>query len=55
MIELKDLYKTFSPELRPMRGVDLTVEKGTNMVVLGRSGTGKSGSFCVFSRTATMS
>jgi phospholipid/cholesterol/gamma-HCH transport system ATP-binding protein len=42
MIELKNLYKTFSPELRPMRGIDLTVETGTNMVVLGRSGTGKS-------------
>jgi phospholipid/cholesterol/gamma-HCH transport system ATP-binding protein len=42
MIEIRNLYKAFSPELRPLRGVDLNVDDGTNVVVLGKSGTGKS-------------
>jgi len=42
MIQLRDVYKSFSPTLRPLRGISLDVEKKTTMVVLGRSGTGKS-------------
>jgi phospholipid/cholesterol/gamma-HCH transport system ATP-binding protein len=42
MIEIHDLYKEFSPELKPLQGLDLTVQKGTTMVVLGKSGVGKS-------------
>ncbi len=42
MIEIHDLYKAFSAELRPLRGVTLDVQDGTNLVVLGKSGTGKS-------------
>ncbi|MHA4741146.1 ABC transporter ATP-binding protein [Dyadobacter sp. MSC1_007] len=41
VIEIKDLYKSFG-NLHVLQGVDLTVEKGENVVVLGRSGTGKS-------------
>lgn len=40
-IEIKDLYKSFE-ELPVLKGVDLTVNKGENVVVLGRSGSGKS-------------
>jgi phospholipid/cholesterol/gamma-HCH transport system ATP-binding protein len=42
MIEIRDLYKAFNPKLRPLRGVDLDVETGMTMAVLGRSGSGKS-------------
>jgi phospholipid/cholesterol/gamma-HCH transport system ATP-binding protein len=42
MIEIRNLYKAFNPELRPLRGVDLDVDDQTNLVVLGKSGTGKS-------------
>ena len=41
VIEIKDLYKSFG-DLHVLQGVNLTVEKGENVVVLGRSGTGKS-------------
>ncbi|WP_342085837.1 ABC transporter ATP-binding protein [Dyadobacter sp. OTU695] len=41
VIEVRDLYKSFG-DLHVLQGVDLTVTKGENMVVLGRSGTGKS-------------
>ena len=41
VIEIKDLYKSFG-SLHVLRGVDLTLAKGENVVVLGRSGTGKS-------------
>jgi len=41
VIEIKDLYKSFE-ELPVLKGVDLTVNKGENVVVLGRSGSGKS-------------
>lgn len=40
-ISVKDLYKSFD-ELEVLRGVDLVVHKGENVVVLGRSGSGKS-------------
>lgn len=41
VIEIKDLHKSFG-ELHVLRGVDLVLNKGENVVVLGRSGTGKS-------------
>ncbi|MBK9730832.1 MAG: ATP-binding cassette domain-containing protein [Chitinophagaceae bacterium] len=41
VISLKGVYKSFG-ELQVLRGVDLDVYKGENVVVLGRSGTGKS-------------
>jgi phospholipid/cholesterol/gamma-HCH transport system ATP-binding protein len=41
VITIKDLYKSFGDN-HVLRGVDLDVKKGENVVVLGRSGTGKS-------------
>ncbi|TDB68298.1 ATP-binding cassette domain-containing protein [Arundinibacter roseus] len=40
-ISIRELYKSFG-DLHVLRGVDLDVPKGKNVVVLGRSGTGKS-------------
>ncbi|MBD0293834.1 MAG: ATP-binding cassette domain-containing protein, partial [Flavisolibacter sp.] len=41
VISMHGLYKSFG-ENHVLRGVDLDVHKGENVVVLGRSGTGKS-------------
>jgi phospholipid/cholesterol/gamma-HCH transport system ATP-binding protein len=41
MIELRDVHKAFGPK-KVLRGVNLTIPKGTSMVVIGGSGTGKS-------------
>jgi phospholipid/cholesterol/gamma-HCH transport system ATP-binding protein len=41
VITIKDLYKSFG-ENHVLRGVNLDVYKGENVVVLGKSGTGKS-------------
>jgi len=41
VISLRGLYKSFG-DLNVLRNVDLDVYKGENLVVLGRSGTGKS-------------
>jgi phospholipid/cholesterol/gamma-HCH transport system ATP-binding protein len=41
MISIRGLYKSFG-ENHVLRGIDLDVYKGENVVVLGRSGTGKS-------------
>jgi len=41
VIDIKDLYKSFGDN-QVLRGVNLQVAKGENVVVLGRSGTGKS-------------
>ncbi len=41
MIELRGVHKAFGAN-RVLRGVDLTVARGTSMVVIGGSGTGKS-------------
>jgi phospholipid/cholesterol/gamma-HCH transport system ATP-binding protein len=41
MIELRGVTKAFG-ETRVLRGVDLSVPRGTSMVVIGASGTGKS-------------
>ena len=41
VISIRNLYKSFGDN-HVLRGVDLDVKKGENVVVLGRSGTGKS-------------
>jgi phospholipid/cholesterol/gamma-HCH transport system ATP-binding protein len=41
MIEFRDLHKSFD-SLQVLRGVDLTVEEGETLALLGPSGTGKS-------------
>jgi phospholipid/cholesterol/gamma-HCH transport system ATP-binding protein len=41
MIEFRDLHKSFD-DLHVLRGVDLTVQEGETLVLLGPSGTGKS-------------
>ncbi|RPD41750.1 ABC transporter ATP-binding protein [Chitinophaga barathri] len=41
VISIGDLYKSFGTN-HVLRGVDLKLHKGENIVVLGRSGTGKS-------------
>jgi phospholipid/cholesterol/gamma-HCH transport system ATP-binding protein len=41
MIQVRDLYKTLGKQ-EVLRGVDLEVEKGETLVVIGRSGSGKS-------------
>jgi phospholipid/cholesterol/gamma-HCH transport system ATP-binding protein len=41
MIELRNLHKTFGENV-VLDGLDLTVEEGESMVVIGGSGTGKS-------------
>ncbi|HYV92225.1 MAG TPA: ATP-binding cassette domain-containing protein [Chitinophagales bacterium] len=41
VISIKGLYKSFG-ELQVLRGIDLEVFKGENVVVLGKSGSGKS-------------
>ncbi|WP_018342407.1 ABC transporter ATP-binding protein [Cytophaga aurantiaca] len=40
-ISIKGLYKSFG-DLHVLKGIDLDVHKGENVVVLGKSGTGKS-------------
>ncbi|MDZ4094744.1 MAG: ATP-binding cassette domain-containing protein [Paracoccaceae bacterium] len=41
MIELKDVHKTFGAN-KVLQGVNLTIPRGTSMVIIGGSGTGKS-------------
>lgn len=41
MIRIEDLYKSFGPK-QVLRGVELEVRKGETMVIIGRSGEGKS-------------
>lgn len=41
VISIKGLFKSFG-ELKVLRGIDLDLFKGENVVVLGRSGSGKS-------------
>ena len=40
MIEVRDLWKSFGDN-RVLKGIDLTIPKGTTFVVLGGSGSGK--------------
>ncbi len=42
IIEIKDLHKTFGKDNAVLKGVNLTLNKGEDLVVLGRSGSGKS-------------
>ncbi|WP_291148784.1 ABC transporter ATP-binding protein [Flavobacterium sp. UBA7680] len=42
IIEIKDLHKTFGKDNTVLKGVNLTVNKGEDLVILGRSGSGKS-------------
>ena len=37
VIIIKDLYKSFEKNINILKGVDLTVNKGENLVVLGKS------------------
>lgn len=42
IIEITDLHKTFGKDNTILKGVNLTVNKGEDLVILGRSGSGKS-------------
>ncbi|MFB9076064.1 ABC transporter ATP-binding protein [Flavobacterium procerum] len=42
IIEIKDLHKTFGTDNTILKGVNLNLNKGEDLVVLGRSGSGKS-------------
>ena len=46
MLELRQIAKTFHAgtpnEVRALRGVDLTIEEGSFVVVIGTNGSGKS-------------
>jgi phospholipid/cholesterol/gamma-HCH transport system ATP-binding protein len=42
VINIRGLYKSFGENNDVLRGVDLSVRKGENLVVLGKSGSGKS-------------
>ena len=41
MIEIKDLFKNFGSK-KVLQGVNLSIEKGETLVIIGRSGCGKS-------------
>lgn len=42
MIEVKDLYKTFDGSKMILNGINIKIEKGEKVVVIGPSGSGKS-------------
>ena len=42
IIEIKGLYKSFGKDKEVLKGVNINVKKGENLVVLGKSGSGKS-------------
>ena len=42
VINIKGLYKSFGENNEVLKGVNLSVKKGENLVVIGKSGSGKS-------------
>ncbi|HLF46974.1 MAG TPA: ATP-binding cassette domain-containing protein, partial [Chitinophagaceae bacterium] len=42
IINIRGLYKSFGKDNEILKGVDLSVKKGETLVVLGKSGSGKS-------------
>lgn len=42
IIHIKGLYKSFGKDNEVLKGIDLVVQKGENLVLLGKSGSGKS-------------
>lgn len=42
MIEIRNLHKTFNGDLRVLRGVNLRIETGETIAIIGESGCGKS-------------
>ncbi len=42
MIEIRNLHKSFNGDLHVLRGVDLTIETGETIAIVGQSGCGKS-------------
>ena len=46
MLEIRGVYKTFNAgtpnEVRALRGVDLTIDEGSFVIVIGTNGSGKS-------------
>lgn len=65
MLQISGIHKTFNPdtvnEVRALQGVDLTIEEGSFVIVLGMNGSGKStllnavaGSFLVDSGKITL-
>lgn len=42
IIDIRGIYKSFGKNNDVLKGVDLSVKKGENLVVLGKSGSGKS-------------
>lgn len=41
-IEIKNLHKTFGTDNHVLKGINLSLNKGEDLVILGKSGTGKS-------------
>ncbi|MBC5842787.1 ATP-binding cassette domain-containing protein [Flavobacterium sp. F-380] len=41
-IEIKNLHKTFGKDNHVLKGINLSLNKGEDLVILGKSGTGKS-------------
>ena len=42
MIEIRNLHKSFNGDLHVLRGVDLRIETGETIAIIGQSGCGKS-------------